>query len=134
HHGAHAAVIVDQPVTVGVEEIRPLAALKHQRPRLHALAEVAVHPTRDPSAAFGDARRRCVEAQLCARARTGAPIAQSRLPREPVPSKAKRGDAVKRARTLDANPAPSYACCGTGALTCASLSPRSAPKPTPSPR
>src|SRR5690606_17917160 len=55
HGGAHAAIIVDQPVAIDIVEIRPLAALEHQRAGLHALAEVAVDAARDPTAVLGDA-------------------------------------------------------------------------------
>jgi len=44
-----------------VDQIRPLAALEHQRPARHADAEIAVDPARDLVRTFGNQRRRTLK-------------------------------------------------------------------------
>ena len=52
YHRAHAAIIVDQPVAIGIDQIRALAALEHQRPARHADAKIAVDPAGNMFARF----------------------------------------------------------------------------------
>ena len=68
HHRAHAAIIVDQPVAVGIEQIGAFAAGKDQRPARHADAEIAVDPARDMVRGLRDQLRGTVEGEAGLRA------------------------------------------------------------------
>ena len=61
HHGAHAAIIIDQAVAIGVDQIGTLAALEHQRPARHADAEIAVDPSGNMLGALRNQLRRTRE-------------------------------------------------------------------------
>ena len=63
HHRAHAAIIIDQPVAVGIDQIRAFAALEHQRSARHADAEIAVDPACNMLRVFRNQRRGAVERQ-----------------------------------------------------------------------
>ena len=63
HRRAHAAVIIDDPVAVGIDQIGALAALEDERSGLHAQPEIAVHAAGDETRIRHDLPRGFVEAQ-----------------------------------------------------------------------
>jgi hypothetical protein len=60
-HWAHAQVVVDQAVAVGIEQEGALGPLEHQGRRGHAEAEIARHAAGEPLRGFGDAPARLFE-------------------------------------------------------------------------
>src|SRR5690606_32363257 len=60
-HGAHAGIVVDEAVAVGVKEVGALAAGKDEGMRLHAGAEVGADAAGEKLAALGDELRRFAE-------------------------------------------------------------------------
>ena len=66
HHGAHAGIVVDQLVAVGVEQIRAFAVGEDERVRLHAGAEVGIDAAGDPLAVLLDQPRRLLEREQLA--------------------------------------------------------------------
>ena len=63
HGRAHAAVIIDDPVAVGIDQIGALAALEDERAGLHAQPEIAVHAAGDEARIRRDLPGGFVEAQ-----------------------------------------------------------------------
>ena len=53
-HRPQTEVIIDQPVAIGIEQIRPVRPLEHQRRRLHAKAEIGRHAPCQPLGCLGD--------------------------------------------------------------------------------